>query len=141
MKKSKKKYATNKEILEELKLYHDTDIISEKLHFIFYNMCLGISNKPNFVNYTFREDMSSDAYQKCLKVVAKFDMSRNNPFTYFSTVIHNVFYDALKKYKREQDIKELLQERLYDDVINRHSKVIDIRGFFDTSDETDNDNM
>ena len=127
----RKKYTTNDEILGEFHIFHKTGVITEKLFFIFYNMCIGIGNKPCFINYSFKEDMVSEAYVKCINVIPKFDMTRPNPFGYFTTVIHNTCWTRIKKFKKESEYKDILKERLFEEVATRHSKVIDIRALFD----------
>lgn len=106
----RKNYITNKELHYEIKKYQKSGVHSEKLHLMFYKMAEQISSKGNFANYTWQEDMISDAYLKCLEVSAKFDLKRENPFSYFTTVIHNYFYDVIESAKKLKAVKEKLRE-------------------------------
>lgn len=61
-----------------------------------------LSNKSNFYNYTFKDDMISDGIVDALEAIMKFNPTRSvkpNPFAYFTQIIHNAF------------IRRILQER------------------------------
>lgn len=108
--KTGKHYVTNAEMLSELKDMKRTGVISEKLHLIFYKMAEQIGTKGRFSGYTWIEDMVSDAYLKCCTVAQKFDLSRTNPFGYFTTVIVHYFWDALAGERKQKNIKERLRD-------------------------------
>jgi DNA-directed RNA polymerase specialized sigma subunit len=65
-----------------------------------------LSHKPNFVNYTFREDMISDGIENCLQYVDNFDPDKsNNPFAYFTQIIYFAFIRRIQKEKKQLYIK------------------------------------
>jgi len=65
-----------------------------------------LSHKPNFVNYTFREDMISDGIENCLQYVDNFDPAKsNNPFAYFTQIIYFAFIRRIQKEKKQLYIK------------------------------------
>lgn len=115
-----KHYVTNAEMLSELKDLKRTGIISEKLHLIFYKMAEQIGTKGRFSGYTWIEDMVSDAYLKCLTVANKFDLSRENPFGYFTTVIVHYFWDALAGERKQKNIKERLRDEQLSQIYFRY---------------------
>jgi hypothetical protein len=65
-----------------------------------------LSHKPNFVNYTFREDMICDGIENCLQYVDNFDPAKsNNPFAYFTQIIYFAFIRRIQKEKKQLYIK------------------------------------
>ena len=68
-----------------------------------------LAMKPNFVGYTFRDDMISDAIENCVRYLHNFDPKKSqNPFAYFSQTIHYAF---LRRISREQ--KQTYQKYKY----------------------------
>ena len=120
-KKRGKHYVTNKEMMEELRLYGETEIISEKLHLMFFKMASQIGTKPRFSGYTWIEDMISDAYLKCCSIVHKFDAEKyDNPFGYFTTVIIHFFWDALAGETKQKNIKDRLRDDQVSQIYHRY---------------------
>jgi len=58
----------------------------------------GISSRPNFSRYPFREEMEGDGIQNCLQYINNFDPAlSNNPFGYFSKIIWFAFLRRIEK--------------------------------------------
>ena len=75
----------------------------------FLKIANGLSHKPNFMNYTFREDMVSDGIENCLQYIHKFNPSKsNNPFAYFTQIIYYAFIRRIQKEKKQQQVKQKL---------------------------------
>lgn len=70
-----------------------------KLGRIFMKICDGVLMKPNFINYTNdrKDEMRSDACFFFSKYVKKFDISKKNPFSYFTTVAFNAFLQYINR--------------------------------------------
>lgn len=99
-------YVEKEYFLKQLKILKKTKILTEELHLIFYNIAKRYSSINSFRNYSFREDMIQEAYINCVKVAHKFDIeNRDNPFAYFTTVIHRNFLNYLNKEKIQQEKK------------------------------------
>mgnify|MGYP003638054822 CR=1 FL=1 len=65
-----------------------------------------LSYKPNFVNYTFREDMICDGIENCLQYIDNFDPAKsNNPFAYFTQIIYFAFIRRIQKEKKQLYVK------------------------------------
>ncbi len=65
-----------------------------------------LSRKPNFVAYTFREEMIGDSVENCLQYVDNFDPHRSsNPFSYFTQIIYFAFLRRIAKEKKQLYIK------------------------------------
>ena len=61
-----------------------------------------LSNKPNFIGYSHKEDMVADGVENCVRYLVLFDPERsNNPFAYFSQVIKNAFIRRIKTEKKQ----------------------------------------
>lgn len=60
-----------------------------------------LSNKPNFARYTFREDMISDAMENCILYMHNFNPKKSqNPFAYFTQIIHYAFIRRIEREKK-----------------------------------------
>tara|TARA_R100000005_G_scaffold95181_3_gene75758 strand:- start:492 stop:1037 length:546 start_codon:yes stop_codon:yes gene_type:complete len=78
----------------------------------FLKIATHLSFKPNFVNYMFKEDMISDGIENCVQYVHNFDPEKSqNPFAYFTQIIHYAFLRRIQKEKRQLDIKNKILER------------------------------
>lgn len=65
-----------------------------------------LSYKPNFMNYTFRDDMISDGVENCLVYVANFDPAKSsNPFGYFTQIIYFAFIRRIQREKKHSYIR------------------------------------
>jgi len=71
-----------------------------------------LSFKPNFVNYMFKEDMISDGIENSVQYIHNFDPEKsNNPFAYFTQIIHYAFLRRIQREKRQLEIKSKILER------------------------------
>jgi DNA-directed RNA polymerase specialized sigma24 family protein len=65
-----------------------------------------LSTKPNFINYTFREEMVSDGIENCINYINNFDPQKSqNPFAYFTQIIYYAFLRRIQKEKKQLYIK------------------------------------
>ena len=65
-----------------------------------------LSYRPNFINYTYRDDMISDGIENCLQYMSNFNPNKsNNPFAYFTQIIYYAFIRRIQKEKKQQDVK------------------------------------
>ena len=71
-----------------------------------------LSFKPNFVNYMFKEDMISDGIENCVQYIHNFNPDKSqNPFAYFTQIIHYAFPRRIQREKRQLEIKNKILER------------------------------
>ena len=77
-----------------------------------------LARKPNFVNYTFKEEMISDGIENCLQYLDNFNpRTSNNPFAYFTQIIYYAFVRRIQKEKKQTTIKHrMIQNANYDDM-------------------------
>jgi hypothetical protein len=129
-------YVNNADFLAALKLYKiecnkakakkkESPAIPEFVGECFLMIAQRLSFKPNFVNYTFRDDMISDGVENCLQYVQNFDPSKSsNPFGYFTQVIWFAFIRRIQREKRQTYIRYKLMEQAVIDG-GTHEKAID----------------
>ena len=129
-KKKSEHYVNNKELLEALIVHRnkvqyakENDLpkpqITNYLGECFLKIATHLSYKPNFVNYMFREDMISDGIENCVQYIHNFNPERSqNPFAYFTQIIHYAFLRRIQKEKKQLEIKNKIIERTgFDEVM------------------------
>ena len=66
-----------------------------------------LSYRPNFINYTFRDDMISDGIENCLQYMDNFNPDKStNPFAYFTQIIYYAFIRRIQKEKKQMEVKK-----------------------------------
>jgi len=129
-KKKSEHYVNNKELLEALIVYR-TKVAAAKeaglpkpritnyLGECFLKIATHLSYKPNFVNYMFRDDMISDGIENCVQYIHNFNPEKSqNPFAYFTQIIHYAFLRRIQKEKKQLEIKTKIIERTgFDEVM------------------------
>ena len=78
-----------------------------------------LSYRPNFINYTYRDDMISDGIENCLQYLNNFNpKTSNNPFAYFTQIIYYAFIRRIQKEKKQVTIKQrMIADANYDDLV------------------------
>ena len=133
-------YVNNKEFLAALIKYREDKeiaqirglpkpVIPRYIGECFLKIANHLSFKPNFVNYMFKEDMISDGIENCVQYIHNFNPEKSqNPFAYFTQIIHYAFLRRIQREKRQLEIKNKILER------SGYSEV------FDDSNRIDGDN-
>ena len=121
-KKAKKPYYINPaEFLADITEYYSTDDLTEKLGTDIVKIATGLGFAPNFINYSYKDDMIGDAVLKMLTALRnkKFNIdSGNNPFSYFTTIAFHAFINRIKKEKRHHEALNEYKERVYEETLN-----------------------
>jgi hypothetical protein len=75
-----------------------------------------LSYKPNFINYTYKDDMILDGIENCINYFDNFDPNKSsNPFAYFTQIIFYAFLRRISKEKKHSYIKnKLIQDMPFD---------------------------
>lgn len=120
MKKKTEHYVDNKKFLTEMVKYKEMCAKAEKLgrrqppitNYMgecFLKIANHLSYRPNFINYTYKDDMISDGIENCLQYVSNFNPEKsNNPFAYFTQIIYYAFIRRIQKEKKQTEIKQRL---------------------------------
>lgn len=109
---AKKHYVNNKDFYEAIIAYKEKLLENPELRVPNYigvcvnQICNRLSTKPNFIGYSWRDEMVADAIENCMYALPKFDPAKtNNPFAYFTQVAKNAFLRRIGLEKKEQYIK------------------------------------
>lgn len=72
----------------------------------FIKIARHLSYKSNFINYSYKDEMISDAIENCLAVVNNFDQTKSkNPFAYFTQITFFAFVRRIQKEKKQMATK------------------------------------
>ena len=119
-----KPYVNNKEFLEHMIKYRDSVLEAENsgrerprvptyIGTAIMKIATHLSHKPNFINYTFREEMISDGIENCLQYIDNFNPDKSkNPFAYFTQIIYFAFIRRIQKEKKNLYIKYKMSENV-----------------------------
>ena len=136
-------YVNNKEFLAALIKYREDKEIAELkglpkppipryIGECFLKIANHLSFKPNFVNYMFKEDMISDGIENCVQYIHNFNPEKSqNPFAYFTQIIHYAFLRRIQREKRQLEIKNKIIEK------SGYSEVFDDNNTLDGSNYSD----
>lgn len=114
---AKNHYINNKDFLAEMIKYRQ--VIDEAKQFgsrkpqiptyvakCFMMIAENLSHKPNFLSYTFRDEMVADAIENCVMYVDNFDPAKSsNPFAYFTQITYYAFLRRIQKEKKQLYVK------------------------------------
>ena len=74
-------------------------------------ICTKLSYKPNFMNYSYRDDMIADGIENCLQYCGNFDPEKSkNPFAYFTQIIYYAFLRRIAKEKKQTHVRNKMIE-------------------------------
>ena len=116
--KQKPHYVDNKKFLVAMTEYRESRIKAEEegqkrpqvTNYIgecYLKIANHLSYRPNFINYTYRDDMISDGIENCLQYMDNFDPEKSkNPFAYFTQIIYYAFIRRIQKEKKQQQVKQ-----------------------------------
>jgi hypothetical protein len=115
--KPKKHYVNNSDFLASLVDYHkrceasrskdeDEPPIPEYIGECFLKIAEHLSRKPNFISYSFRDEMICDGIENCIMYFRNFDPSKSsNPFAYFTQIIYFAFLRRITREKKQLYVK------------------------------------
>jgi len=123
-KTKKPHYVNNKEFLQAMIEWNDRCKIAKEegnsqppiTNYIgecFLKIANHLSYRPNFINYTYREEMISDGIENCLQYVHNFNPEKSdNPFAYFTQIIYYAFLRRIQKEKKQAHVKNKIIENM-----------------------------
>ncbi len=121
MKTEKKKpehYVNNKdftaavaEYVVQIKAAKDADKtpprMSEYIGECVYKIATRLSTRPNFINYTYRDEMICDAIENCIQYLGNFNIEKSsNAFAYVTQICYYAFLRRIQKEKKQVFIKQ-----------------------------------
>jgi DNA-directed RNA polymerase specialized sigma24 family protein len=114
---AKKHYVNGKDLYNAMVIYKEKvekakaenrpiPVIPDYIGVCFMLICNKLSTKPNFMGYSYRDEMISDAIENCVSAAHSFDPNKsNNPFAYFTQIAWNAFIRRIHKEKKQAYIK------------------------------------
>ncbi len=110
-----KYYVVPKEFDDAIMSYYQNGVISNELAQMVEKIANKLSFAPNFINYSFKDEMIGDAIIKMFKALIGKKYSHDkgsNPFSYFTRIAFNAFLCRIKKENHAQEIHEKYREEL-----------------------------
>ena len=114
---SKNHYINNADFLKALTEYQELCDIAKKenkteppipnyVGECFLKIAEHLSRKPNFISYSYRDEMIADGIENCLMYFRNFDSSKScNPLAYFTQIIYYAFLRRIMKEKKQLYVK------------------------------------
>ena len=118
MEQKKQHYVDNKLFFAEMEKWkseiNESDevddlppMVTEYMGECFYKIATHLSYRPNFINYTYREEMIGDGIENCIRYAKNFNPDKSkNPFAYFTQIIYYAFIRRITKEKKQTSIKQ-----------------------------------
>ena len=115
--KKRKHYVNNPDLLKALGDYRtkcleydalgkEHPIVPNYIGECFMKIAEGLSHKPNFIGYTYRDEMVADGIENCIMYFRNFDPDKSiNPFAYFTQIIYYAFLRRIAKEKKQLYVK------------------------------------
>lgn len=115
--KQPKHYVNNKDFLNALIEYKKSCAIAKEnkkpdpqipnyVGECFLKIAEHLSRKPNFIMYSFKDEMICDGVENCLMYFRNFDETKSsNPFAYFTQIIYYAFLRRIMKEKKQLYVK------------------------------------
>ena len=117
---------------ERAKRWEGKPQITNYLGECFLKIATHLSFKPNFVNYMFKDDMICDGIENCVQYIHNFDPAKSqNPFAYFTQIIHYAFLHRIQKEKKQLEIKNKILEKTGFDQVFDDNNTIDGNNYSD----------
>ena len=119
----KQHYVNNKQFLEAItewkekvkdaeSLGEDRPPVTDYIGECFLKIAQHLSFRPNFINYSYKEEMIGDGIENCLQYVNNFDPEKSkNPFSYFTQIIYYAFIRRIQKEKKQSHVKHRMIEK------------------------------
>ncbi len=123
-KKNVEHYVNPRQLEEKIITYYDSgnlDNMDTSLAEDISKIANRLSFRPNFINYSYKEEMVGDAIVKMFSALRNKKFTVNggyNPFAYFTRIAFNAFINRIKKEKRNHTAIQEYQEEVYKSLID-----------------------
>ena len=123
MKRRSENYINNKEFSQAVFSYVEecneckkkgiqVPIVPNYVALGFQQIAEGLSHRPNFISYSYRDEMVMDAIENCLRAIRNYNIEaatrtgKPNAFAYFTQITYYAFLRRIAKEKKQQEIKD-----------------------------------
>lgn len=117
---AKKHYVNNKDFYEAILKYQEVlqvnleAKIPDYIGLCIFNICNRLSTRPNYIGYSYRDEMVADGIENCIRAVRLFNPEKtNNPFAYFTQIAWNAFLRRIAQEKKDQYLKHKNVQHMY----------------------------
>jgi len=105
-----------------------------------YKIATRLSTRPNFINYTYRDEMICDAIENCIQYIGNFNREKsNNAFAYITQICYYAFLRRIQKEKKQVFIKQEMTADVTQDTFDTIDG--DTSGLINSNVEWHQDNM
>ena len=116
--KQKEHYVNNKEFTQAVAEFNEKVKLAESkgktppqmsnyIGECIYKIATRLSTRPNFINYTYRDEMICDAIENCIQYIGNFNVEKsNNAFAYITQICYYAFLRRIQKEKKQVFIKQ-----------------------------------
>lgn len=124
-KKKKNHYVDNERFFAEIVEYkkqckvaeaegREKPVLSDYIGKCIFLIAENLAHKPRFMNYSFVDEMKSDAIENCLMYFDNFNSDKySNPFAYFTQIVYYAFHRRINKEEKNRYIMyKKFQERV-----------------------------
>lgn len=118
--KEKLHYVNSREFEDEIQKFYKSNLISSKLGDSINKIAHGLSYAPNFINYSYKDEMIGDAIVKMVSALKnkKFKLNSGfSPFSYFTTIAFHAFINRIKKEKKHHEAVTNYRDKVYTDLM------------------------
>ena len=108
-KKQNEHYVNNKEFTQAVAEFNESvklavskgktpPQMSDYIGECIYKIATRLSTRPNFINYTYRDEMICDAIENCIQYIGNFNREKsNNAFAYITQICYYAFLRRIQK--------------------------------------------
>jgi len=123
-KPKKEHYVDSKRFADLIVESYGTGVICDELADCVLKISTRLSFAPNFINYSYKDEMVGDAIVKMLQAIdkKKFAKEKGNAFSYFTRIAFNAFCNRIKREKKEKEFVLNLHDTVHDDIMLEGSR-------------------
>ena len=113
--KKLKHYVDTKKLEESIAQYYKDSIITDDLALALYNIAHRVAYMPNFMNYSWREEMIGDGMIKEFTALKnkKYNPKYGRAFSYFTQIVFHSFCNRIKKENKAHEVLKEYQHEEY----------------------------
>ena len=103
-----------------IRAYYKSGVVTQKLGESLTKIANGLSYAPNFINYSYKDDMIGDAIVKMFSALRnhKFKLDTGfSPFSYFTTIAFHAFINRIKKENKHHEVLNEYRDKVYTDLM------------------------
>jgi hypothetical protein len=118
--KKKENYVDPEVFKDQIVKFYADEELTDELGKAISDIATRLGFAPNFINYTYKEEMIGDAIEKMLKALwnKKYSPEKGNAFSYYTKIAFNAFCNRIKKEKRAREAIVGYQSKVYETLIN-----------------------